>query len=81
MIVTAAAYCIPAAPLSMARWFLLIHGDVKPFGSFQAQFTLKAIFASSGVFDVLVFLLIPHGFLLFQAPPTHEELQLISNHV
>lgn len=69
---SALAYCAPALPTSMARWFLLIHGDVKPFGSFEAQFTVKAIFALGGVCDVLVFLLTPHRYLLFGAPPAAD---------
>ena len=59
------AYCIPVLPTALARWFLVVHGDVKPFASAEAQFSVKAIFSLSGVFDVVVFLLARQNNLLF----------------
>jgi hypothetical protein len=65
LIVAALAYCIPVIATSLARWFLLIHDDLKPFGPSEAQLTVKAIFSLSGILDVLVFLLTRRSLLLF----------------
>ncbi|KAF8168796.1 hypothetical protein K438DRAFT_1457437, partial [Mycena galopus ATCC 62051] len=51
----ALAYCLPVLPTSLARWFLVVHGDVKPFASAKAQFVIKGIFSLSGVCDVVAF--------------------------
>ncbi len=59
------AYCVPVLPTALARWFLLVHNDAKPFASAEAQFSVKAIFSLSGVSDVVVFLLARQTNLLF----------------
>jgi len=59
------AYCAPVLPTALARWFLVVHGANKPFASMEAQFSVKAIFALSGVCDVVVFLLARQDLLLF----------------
>jgi len=64
----ALAYCIPVIPTSLARWFVVVHGDVKPNATSEAQFADKLIFSLSGLVDVIVFLLIRHGLLLFDHP-------------
>ncbi|KAJ7189997.1 hypothetical protein GGX14DRAFT_607415 [Mycena pura] len=53
LIICALAYCLPVLPTSLARWFLVVHGDVKPFATAEAQFIVKAIFSLSGVCDVI----------------------------
>ncbi|KAJ7692428.1 hypothetical protein B0H17DRAFT_1061456 [Mycena rosella] len=64
-IICALAYCLPVLPTSLARWFLVVHGDVKPFASAQAQFIIKGIFSLSGVCDVVAFQYARSGLLLF----------------
>jgi hypothetical protein len=65
----ALAFCIPVLPTSLARWFLIIDDDDKPFGTPVAQFSLKAIFSLSGVADVLVFYVArDRRLLLFDSP-------------
>ncbi|KAJ6590826.1 hypothetical protein B0H10DRAFT_1762504, partial [Mycena sp. CBHHK59/15] len=61
----ALAYCLPVLPTSLARWFLVVHGDVKPFATAEAQFIVKAIFSLSGVCDVVAFRFARSGLLLF----------------
>ena len=71
------AYCVPVLPTALARWFLVVHGDDKPFGSADAQFAVKAIFSLSGVADVVVFLLARQSLLLFgQAPHIHIKIPI-----
>ena len=62
------AYCVPVLPTALARWFLLVHNDTKPFASAGAQFSIKAIFGLSGFCDVVVFLLARPNLLLFRKP-------------
>ncbi|KAJ7136993.1 hypothetical protein C8R44DRAFT_948737 [Mycena epipterygia] len=69
----ALAYCLPVLPTSLARWFLLVHGDVKPFATAEAQFIAKAIFSLSGVFDVIAFKFARSGLLLFSSPQDVAE--------
>jgi hypothetical protein len=52
---TALAYCLPVLPTGLARWFQIVHGDVKPFATPQAQMVIKGIFTLAGVIDVSVF--------------------------
>jgi hypothetical protein len=52
---TALAYCLPVLPTGLSRWFLIVHGDVKPFATPQAQMVIKGIFTLAGAIDVLVF--------------------------
>jgi hypothetical protein len=52
---TALAYCLPVLPTGLARWFLMAHGDVKPFATSQAQMVIKSFFTLAGAIDVLVF--------------------------
>ena len=59
------AYCVPVLPTALAHWFLVVHNDIKPFASPEAQFSVKTIFGLSGVFDVVVFLLARQNHLLF----------------
>jgi hypothetical protein len=71
-------YCTPTSPTSLARWFLLAHGDAKSFGSFQAQFT---IFAPGGVPDVLAFPLEPHHFPPFRAVSEPQPIAGGARHI
>ncbi|KAJ7168941.1 hypothetical protein C8R46DRAFT_897782, partial [Mycena filopes] len=66
-IICALAYCFPVLPTSLARWFLVVHGDVKPFATAEAQFIVKGIFSLSGIFDFIAFKLARPGLLLFAA--------------
>jgi len=71
------AYSIPVLPTALARWFLVVHGDVKPFASAGAQFTVKVIFSLSGVSAVVAFLLARQGNLLFgQYPGTRKNFNI-----
>jgi hypothetical protein len=54
----------------MNRWFLLTHHDVKPFANSEAQFSVKTIFSLCGLVDVLVFLGVRQGVLLFEKKAT-----------
>ncbi|KAJ7232693.1 hypothetical protein C8J57DRAFT_172111 [Mycena rebaudengoi] len=67
LVICALAYCLPVLPTSLARWFLVVHGDVKPFATAEAQFVVKAIFSLSGVCDVIAFRFARSGLLLFSA--------------
>jgi hypothetical protein len=60
------SYAIPVLPTALARWFLLVHNDTKPFASAEAQFGLKTILALSGVVDVVIFLFVRQELLLFK---------------
>ena len=62
----ALAYCIPVLPTALARWFLLVHNDTKPFASREAQASIKTILGLSGLFDVVVFLIARQNLLLFR---------------
>ncbi|KAJ7459283.1 hypothetical protein FB451DRAFT_975606, partial [Mycena latifolia] len=64
LIICALAYCLPVLPTSLARWFLVVHGDVKPFATAEAQFIVKGIFSLSGVCDVIAFKYARSGLLL-----------------
>ncbi|KAJ6517795.1 hypothetical protein DFH09DRAFT_1194776 [Mycena vulgaris] len=75
-IICALAYCLPVLPTSLARWFLVVRGDVNPFASAEAQFTVKGIFSLSGVCDVFAFKYARSGLLLFpsdQRPKPRES--------
>ncbi|KAJ7060759.1 hypothetical protein C8F01DRAFT_1025309, partial [Mycena amicta] len=63
--VCALTYCLPVLPTSLARWFLVVHGDVKPFATAEAQYIVKGIFSLSGLCDVIVFRYARPGLLLF----------------
>ncbi|KAJ7032179.1 hypothetical protein C8F04DRAFT_665153 [Mycena alexandri] len=78
-IICALAYCLPVLPTSLARWFLVVHGDVKPFASAEAQFIIKGIFSLSGVCDVVAFKYARSGLLLFGS--TAEEASVESEPV
>ncbi|KAJ7137051.1 hypothetical protein C8R44DRAFT_607767, partial [Mycena epipterygia] len=67
LIICALAYCLPVLPTSLARWFLVVHGDVKPFATPEAQFIVKAIFSLSGVCDVIAFKFARSGLFLFSS--------------
>ncbi|KAJ7136997.1 hypothetical protein C8R44DRAFT_948745, partial [Mycena epipterygia] len=69
----ALAYCLPVLPTSLARWFLVVHGDVKPFATAEAQFIVKGIFSLSGVCDVIAFKFARSGLLLFSSPEDVAE--------
>ncbi|KAF8217607.1 hypothetical protein K438DRAFT_4637 [Mycena galopus ATCC 62051] len=73
LILCALAYCLPVLPTSLARWFLVVHDDVKPFAMAEAQFIVKAIFSLSGVFDVIAFKLARSGLLLFPSSTSNAE--------
>lgn len=68
------AYSVPVLPTALARWFLVVHGDVKPFASAGAQFTVKAIFSLSGVSAVVAFLLARQDNLLFGKYPGTRKI-------
>ncbi|KAJ6580541.1 hypothetical protein DFH09DRAFT_1029846 [Mycena vulgaris] len=72
-IICALAYCLPVLPTSLARWFLVVHGDVKPFASAEAQFIVKGIFSLSGVCDVVAFKYARSGLLLFPSDERPES--------
>jgi len=70
-------------PTSLARWFLAVQGDNKPFALEDAQFFIKGIFALSGLIDVIVFRLTRQGLLLFEPPkekpnenPSNDDIPL-----
>ncbi|KAF7354002.1 Cyclic AMP receptor 1 [Mycena venus] len=65
LVICALAYCLPVLPTALARWFLVVHGDVKPFAAAEAQFIVKGIFSLSGICDVVAFKLARSGLLLF----------------
>ncbi|KAJ6559796.1 hypothetical protein B0H19DRAFT_945480 [Mycena capillaripes] len=69
----ALAYCLPVIPTALARWFLVVHGDVKPFATAEAQFIVKGIFSLSGVCDVVAFKFARSGLLLFPSHDSPEE--------
>jgi len=71
------AYCVPVLPTALARWFLVVHGDNKPFALAGAQFGVKGIFCLSGVSDVVVFLLARQNNLLFgKFPATRKHFKI-----
>ena len=76
MLRSALAYTIPVLPTSLARWFLVVHGDVKPFATAAAQFGIKGIFTLSGVVDVVVFMLTRRksGLLGFDHPESSNDI-------
>jgi hypothetical protein len=63
----------------------VVHGDVKPFANAEAQFSVKSIFALSGIIDVLVFKYTRPGLLLFtdneyaSGPPSLTSSSIESN--
>ncbi|KAF7325193.1 hypothetical protein MKEN_00563500 [Mycena kentingensis (nom. inval.)] len=65
LILCALTYFLPVLPTSLARWFLVVHGDVKPFATAEAQYIVKGIFSLSGLLDVAVFRYARPGLLLF----------------
>ncbi|KAJ7512001.1 hypothetical protein B0H11DRAFT_1699795 [Mycena galericulata] len=73
LIICALAYCLPVLPTSLARWFLVVHGDVKPFATAEAQFLVKGIFSMSGVCDVIAFKFARSGLLLFSSDAKEES--------
>ncbi|KAF7338824.1 hypothetical protein MSAN_02205100 [Mycena sanguinolenta] len=79
LILCALAYCLPVLPTSLARWFLVVHDDVKPFATAEAQFIVKAIFSLSGVCDVLVFKFARSGLLLFSSPDDSSETASVNS--
>jgi len=72
LVICALAYVLPVLPTSLSRWFLLVRGGVKPFASTAAQFTVKAIFSLGGFCDVLVFVLVRPGQLLYPQAASRE---------
>ncbi|KAJ7893850.1 hypothetical protein B0H14DRAFT_2559484 [Mycena olivaceomarginata] len=72
---------------SLARWFLVVHGDVKSIATAEAQFIIKGIFSLSGVCDVIAFKFARSGLLGFSfsgpvessAAPTQAELSQSSD--
>ncbi|KAJ7581011.1 hypothetical protein C8J56DRAFT_958806 [Mycena floridula] len=81
LIICALAFCLPVFPTSLARWFLVVHGDVKPFASAEAQFSVKAIFALSGLFDVLAFRIARPSLLLCEPDRLTSPAQSASGSV
>jgi hypothetical protein len=69
---------VPVLPTSLARWFLIIDDDEKPFATPPAEFLLKGIFSLSGLCDVLVFFLVrrTRGLLLFGPEEAATNIQL-----
>ncbi|KAJ7909308.1 hypothetical protein B0H13DRAFT_2492864, partial [Mycena leptocephala] len=60
----ALTYCLPVLPTGLARWFVVAHGDVKPFTSAEVQFIIKGLFSLSGACDVIAFKYARSGLLL-----------------
>ncbi|KAJ6469331.1 hypothetical protein C8R45DRAFT_428778 [Mycena sanguinolenta] len=79
LILCALTYCLPVLPTSLARWFLVVHDDVKPFATAEAQFIVKAIFSLSGVCDVLVFKFARSGLLLFSSSDDTSETASVNS--
>lgn len=76
IIICGLAYCVPVLPTSLSRWFLLAHGDPKPFAGSDAQFTTKAIFSLSGICDAVVFLLTRQEVLFKRPLPSSSSISL-----
>ncbi|KAJ7775991.1 hypothetical protein DFH07DRAFT_731917, partial [Mycena maculata] len=60
----ALTYCLPVLPTALARWFLVVHDDVKPFATAEAHFLVRSIFSLSGICDVVAFKFTRSGLLL-----------------
>ncbi|KAJ7809189.1 hypothetical protein B0H14DRAFT_2379907, partial [Mycena olivaceomarginata] len=75
----ALAYCLPVLPTSLARWFLFVHDDAKPFATAEAQFIVKGIFSLSGVLDVVAFKVARSGLLLFPSSDNPDETSSVAS--
>jgi hypothetical protein len=70
---------LPVLPTSLARWFLFVHDDAKPFATAEAQFIVKGIFSLSGVLDVVAFKVARSGLLLFPSSDNPDETSSVAS--